>query len=84
MKFDIDFNHFDDKNNTKEFYEFIGAKWTNPNPDYGYYEIELNSFEELAELMKKINQKYLGKNFGYSAVMNFEEGIGTIYLDDKC
>jgi len=84
MKFDIDFNHFDDKNNTKEFYEFIGAKWTNPNLDYGYYEIELNSFEELAELMKKINQKYLGKNFGYSAVMSFEAGMGTIYLDDKC
>ena len=84
MKFDIDFNHFDDKNNTKEFYEFIGAKWTGLTPEDSYYEIELNSFEELAELMKKINQKYLGNDFGYSAVISFEAGMGTIYLDDKC
>ena len=83
MKFDIDFNHFNDKNNTKEFYEFIGAKLVN-HSEHSFYEIELNSFEELAELMKKINQKILGKNFGYSAVVNFEAGMGTIYLDDKC
>jgi len=85
MKFEIDFNHFDDLNNTEEFFKSIGAKWVDTTmPETSYYEIELNTFEELAELMKKINQKLAGNNFKYSAIMNFEAGRGTIYLDDDC
>lgn len=83
MIFEITFNYPDDKNNTEEFYEFIGAKWAGLSPNVGDYEIELNSFEELAKLMLKINQKYYGRDSGYSPILDFEKWGGTIYLDDK-
>lgn len=81
MKFQIGFNLFDDENDHKEFYDFIGAKLSNHEED-DYYEIELESFEELQELMKTINLKYKGNTFSYSAMMSFINPP-CIYLDDK-
>lgn len=81
MKFKIEFNH-NDSNDTKSFYEFIGAKYIdNIDPDYEYYEIEIATFEDLETLMNNINLKYKGNNFSYLAVIGFDKP--SIYLDDK-
>jgi hypothetical protein len=80
MKFEIAFNR-GDKNDTKEFYEFIGAK-LNDLPEEDYYEIEINSFEELEQLMNKINRKYFENPYNlhtYSAVLAFSRP--AIFLD---
>ena len=80
MIFEIGFNR-KDKNDTKSFYEFIGAILNDTNKEYNFYEIELKSFEELEQLMEKINLKYKGDTFSYSAVISFDNPC--IYLDDK-
>lgn len=79
MIFEIGFNR-EDKNDTKSFYEFIEATLNNNNEEYSFYEIELKSFEELEQLMEKINLKYKGDIFSYSAVISFDNPC--IYLDD--
>ena len=48
MIFEIGFNR-EDKNDTKSFYEFIGATLNDTNEEYNFYEIELKSFEELEQ-----------------------------------
>lgn len=77
MKFEIAFNK-KDKNDTKEFYNFIEAKFIEHDKG-GWYEIELNSFEELEELMNKINMKYFNNNYTYAAVIMFNNPV--IFLD---
>ena len=79
MNFEIGFNR-KDKNDTKSFYEFIGATLNDTNEEYSFYEIELKSFEELEQLMEKINLKYKGNTFSYAAVISFDRPC--IYLDD--
>ena len=79
MNFEIGFNR-EDKNDTKSFYEFIGATLNDTNDEYNFYEIELKSFEELEQLMEKINLKYKGNTFSYAAVISFDRPC--IYLDD--
>ena len=79
MNFEIGFNR-KDKNDTKSFYEFIGATLNDTNEEYNFYEIELKSFEELEQLMEKINLKYKGNTFSYAAVISFDRPC--IYLDD--
>jgi hypothetical protein len=79
MKFEIAFN-YEDKNDTKEFYDFIGAILNRENEE-SYYEIELNTFEELEQLMNKINMKYFNNTFRYSTVIAFNRPV--IFLDDK-
>ena len=80
MKFEINFNR-EDKNDTDDFYEFIGAK-KEYNVEVGYTNfVEVASLEELEELMNKINMKLAGNTFEYAAVILFDPN--TIYLDDK-
>lgn len=76
MIFQIDFNR-PDPNNNKAFYKHIGAK-LNTSDDYHFYEIELNTFEELEALIEKVNKK---TGDWYSAVISFDHP--TIYLDNK-
>ncbi len=80
MNFQIAFNSFDDKNDNKEFYEFIGAELVSGDEDY-YYTINIDSCEDLKILLQKINMRYFGNTFEYSAVINFDPA--TIYLDNK-
>ena len=54
MIFEIGFNR-EDKNDTKSFYEFIGAALNDTNEEYNFYEIELKSFEELDEIFDKLS-----------------------------
>jgi GTPase Era involved in 16S rRNA processing len=77
MKFEIAFNK-KDNNDTKEFYDFIGAKFIH-HDEGSWAEIELNSFEELETLMNKINMKYYNNTWTYSAVVVFDNPV--IYLD---
>lgn len=72
MKFEIDFNRFDEKA-TPEFFTHIGATLEG--------EITLNTFEEMEALYKKINL-YLtnGENdFEYSFVVSFD--APCIFID---
>ncbi len=46
MKFEIDFNRSGDKNDTKEFFDFIGAELYERD-EYSTYRIEINSIEDL-------------------------------------
>jgi hypothetical protein len=78
MKFEISFNR-DDKNDTKEFYDYIGAKLNDEHEEYNFYEIELDGFEDLEKLISKINLKLEGNTFSYSAVISFNNP--TIFLD---
>ena len=79
MKFEIAFNR-PDKNDKKEFYDFIGAElvW---KTEFTSYMIELDSFEDLKILMEKINMELFGNTFEYSVVISFDSP--TIYLDNK-
>jgi hypothetical protein len=77
MIFEISFNR-KDKNNNKEFFDFIGAK-INSIDEYSYYQIELNSFEELEELMKTINERTANNMFEYFPVISFDPP--AIHLD---
>ena len=79
MLFEIGFNRRDDKNDTKEFYDFIGAKLNDSYEEYSLFEIELAGFEDLEKLMEKINMKLEGNKFSYSAVITFDSPV--IYLD---
>jgi hypothetical protein len=78
MIFEIDFNHERDDKVLVE----VGAEIVElPNRKYPPYElikIELNTFEELEQLLNKINSI---KNKLYSAVINFDPP--AIFLDDK-
>lgn len=78
MKFEIDWNReLDDKS-----LEAIGAVHDCCDSGYNYYWIELNSFEELEELLIKVNKlKTTSGIIEYSAVVNFDPP--TIYLDNE-
>ena len=78
MIFEIDFNHEHDDKVLVE----VGAEIVElPNRKYPPYElikIELNTFEELEQLLNKVE---LIKGKFYSAVISFDSP--TIYLDNK-
>lgn len=80
MKFEIDFNRSGDKNDTKEFFDFIGAELYERD-EYSTYRIEINSIEDLQPLLEKINMHLCGNKFQYSFIMSFDPAV--IYLDDK-
>jgi hypothetical protein len=78
MTFEIDFNQeIDDKT-----LEDIGAKLVSTGstkyPPFEVHKIELNDFEELEQLLNKVE---LIKGKFYSAVISFDGP--TIFLDDK-
>ena len=77
MKFEIGFNRRDN-NDTKEFYKFIEATLISKE-ECEYYQIELNTFEELEKLLNKINMKYYNNTYTYSVVMSFDNPV--IFLD---
>jgi len=77
MTFEIGFNR-QDRNDTKEFYEFIGAKLVDRGEDTAYM-IDTPTFEGLEKLLAKINQRCFGNDFGYSIIMGFDHP--TIFLD---
>jgi hypothetical protein len=74
MKFEINFNKF--KEADDNFLLSLGAKWVTVYDDNDYLEIELNTFEELEELLNKVNQS---KNDYYAAIVSFDNA--TIFLD---
>jgi hypothetical protein len=82
MKFEIAFNR-PDKNDTKSFYDYIGAKYEyrNKEDEMGGYYLEIDKLENLKTLMEKINLKLLNKTFGYTAIVTFDPA--QIFLDDK-
>lgn len=71
MKFQIDYNRKQDDKTLEQ----IGAKLIQ-HEEYNQYEIELNTFEELKELLDKVN---IIENTFYSALISFDSP--TIYLD---
>ncbi len=77
MKFEIDFNKIHDD----KILEEIGATLTPTGSEkyapFEVYKIELNSFEELEELLNKVESI---KNRYYSAIISFDPP--TIFLDD--
>ncbi len=78
MIFEIDFNReVDDK-----FLESIGAKWYETGSvKYAPFEIlkiEINSFEELEEILKKVDKEKEGM---YSAIVSFDPPC--IFLDKE-
>jgi len=76
MIFEIDFNRETDESTLEE----IGAKLVSTGadkyPPFEIYKIELNTFEELEQLLNKVN---LIKGKFYSAVINFDPP--AIFLD---
>lgn len=78
MKFEIGFNKIGEQND--KLLEEIGAKLVELNarkyPPFEYYQIELNSLEEMEALHKLVHEK---TKLYYSFVVNFDRP--TIYLD---
>lgn len=76
MEFELDFN----RENDDEVIKLLGAKLVPTNldkyPPFEVYKITLNSFEELEELLEKV-EKIKGEY--YSAVVAFDPP--TIFLD---
>lgn len=77
MKFEIDFN----RTPNDEILNQLGAKLlptgSTKYPPFEFYQIELNTFEELEELLKKVD---LITNKMYCAIISFDPPI--IFLDD--
>lgn len=71
MKFDIDFN----RENDDAFILSLGAKWEDFG-DFSRMMIELDSFEDLQELLNEVDGEKLDI---YSAVISFDPP--TIFLD---
>lgn len=68
MKFEIDFNEFDDPNDTPEFFKEIGAEIEFEGYGSDYY-IELTSLYAMEDLFLKI-ESILGYN--YSCIVGFD------------
>lgn len=86
MKFEVDFNREEDDKTLEQ----IGCIQEDilPQPKYPpftQYVIELNTFEELEELLNKLNkikrEEYCGQCLDYSAIISFDPA--TIYFDNK-
>jgi hypothetical protein len=73
MKFEINFN--------TETRDGVLAQLGNyiEQEEFSYYEVELNTFEELENLVIKLNQLMFKRDFGYSALISFDPP--TIYFD---
>jgi hypothetical protein len=78
MKFEINFN----RENDDSVLELIGAKLVPTNstkyPPFEIYEVELNGFEDLEELLRKVDNI---KGDLFSAVVSFDPPV--IFLDNK-
>ena len=59
----------------------IGAEWENIDGINGCYKIEIPTFDDLEALLLKVNKMLLGKDFGYSALISFDNP--TIFLDKE-
>jgi hypothetical protein len=70
MKFIIGFNRAH-KNDTKSFYDYIGAIIADAKDEL-YYTIEIKDFEELEILYKKVNKKLKNQDFGCDFLINFD------------
>lgn len=81
MIFEIDFNNPKDESNIREFYQAIGAEWECIDGIYGCYKIDIPTFEDLEALLLKINKMLLGKDYGYAALIDFDNP--TLYLDKE-
>lgn len=80
MKFQIDFNRFDREEHDIHILKQLGAELTPTGstkyPPWEVFTIELNTFEELEELLKKVDTM---TNDIYSAIISFDSP--TIFLD---
>ena len=77
MKFEIDFNHNDCRD--VSLLKDNGAKLEHFD-EYSMYTIELNTFEELEELLKKINKNRSIQD-SFNALVTFDSPV--IFLDSK-
>lgn len=77
MKFEIDFNHNDCRDD--KLLVDNGAKLEHFT-EYDAYFIELNTFEELEELLKKINKNRSIQD-SFNALVTFDSPM--IFLDNK-
>lgn len=78
MIFEIDFNHEHDDKVLVEIGANIEELPNRKYPPYELVKIELNTFEELEQLLNKVNSI---KGKLYSAVIDFDPP--GIFLDDK-
>jgi len=81
MKFEIDLNWGHDDallialGAKEEIHSFDVERWSS-------YHVELNTFQDLEELLKEVNKHRKGDEFEYSAIVSFDPPM--IYLDNKC
>ena len=78
MTFQIDFNHEDDDKTLEEIGAKLVSTGTTKYPPFEVYKIELNGFEELKQLINKVDSI---KGKFYSAVISFDSP--TIFLDNN-
>lgn len=80
MKFEINFNRVNDDKTLEELGAIlVPIPYAVEYPQFDIYEIELNTFEELEELLSKV--KSIKKDY-YSAVLSFDPPC--IFLDELC
>lgn len=82
MRFEINFNREDDNGVLKELgvkYEYFENHQDLKYEPYGAYMIEINTFEELEQLLNKVNK--IKNNKFYSAIISFDPA--TIYFDNE-
>jgi len=77
MKFEIDFNHNDCRDD--KLLEENGAKLVRFK-EYDIYEIELNTFKDLEKLLQGINKNRTIHD-SFSALISFDSPV--IFLDNK-
>lgn len=80
MLFQIDFNHSDFPKNQDEILKQLGTYVD--KEEYDYYEVEINTLEELRDLQNKCRQ-LTGEKY-FSMLINVDEGDDNdIYFDCK-
>lgn len=80
MIFEINFNkETDDKTLEKLGAKLVSTGYFNKYPPFEVYQIEINTPEELEDLLKKVDS--IKKESFYSAIISFDPP--TIYLDNK-
>ena len=81
MKFEIDLNWGHDDALLKT----LGAEERIRNSDaeiWSSFYVELNTFQDLEELLKEANKHKKDDEFEYSAIVSFDPPM--LYLDNKC
>ena len=82
MKFEIAFNlESDDKTLIEIGATLFPYPYKDEEPPFTAYQIEINSFEELRDLLYNVNVAKKEQKDFYSAVISFDPP--TIYLDNK-